>query len=344
MLAKRLINSNKSIRLALQSASKKPFSTINSFGEKERAEESRYIKSLEQKRAEEIKEKLAHILAQEDSSQQKAELLKVIDSTKEPTFYQKYGLDIVENGKLFYPLLGAVGLSLHMKGLLVIHTETYILAAYAAYLGLFYNYLYPTLLETFAESRAEATKTFNDLDNVLKQKIVKDIEDTKDFVGMEKTYKEVYEVVDELSTLQAEALNVKAENEYNEAIQKKLNSLVSLENAAGYAIRQRAVKDVNAQVLNLYTTDKKVKEAALNQALAVLAAGGESLKLGKDVVGETYSSALKNYRETYAKQPAGTDPVLNQLEKDIEAVLTQPVLDATGGNVYETHPVAAHAI
>jgi hypothetical protein len=76
----------------------------------------------------------------------------------------------------------------------------------------------------------------------------------------------------------------------------------------------------------------------LNQAIAVLSAGAGA-KLGKDVVGEAFAASLSNYKNNYAKQPAGSDEILVQLEKDIATVAQAPVVEGKGGNVYITHPI-----
>jgi hypothetical protein len=66
---------------------------------------------------------------------------------------------------------------------------------------------------------------------------------------------------------------------------------------------------------------------------------GSGAKLGKDIVGEVYLSSLQAYKAAYAKQPAGSDEILVQLEKDIAAASAAPVVEGKGGNVYETHPL-----
>ena len=56
--------------------------------------------------------------------------------------------------------------------------------------------------------------------------------------------------------------------------------------------------------------------------------------MGKDVVGAAFSTALKDYKESYAKMPAGSDEILVTLEKDMAAVAVAPVPEGQGGNVY----------
>ena len=131
---------------------------------------------------------------------------------------------------------------------------------------------------------------------------------------------------DDLAVAQADVLNQMNQHAFREAVAKKLDSLVAIEEAAVMSIRSRMVKKVKEDVLSAFG-EKKAKEAALAQAISVLSAGLNS-KLGKDVVGEEFSAAIKSYKSEYAKQPKGSDEILVQLEKDMNAVSTAPVVDA----------------
>lgn len=160
------------------------------------------------------------------------------------------------------------------------------------------------------------------------------IKENEKLLTLEEHMTALHALEDNMAIAKAEYLNYEKEHQYREAIVKKLDALVAVEEAAVAAIRSRMVATVKAKVVETFEKDKAVKEAALEQAVAVLAAGGKG-KLGKDVVGAAYVSALKNYRETYAKLPAGSDEILVKLERDIAAISAAPVLDFTGGNVYE---------
>jgi hypothetical protein len=76
----------------------------------------------------------------------------------------------------------------------------------------------------------------------------------------------------------------------------------------------------------------------INREIAVLLAGSGA-KLGKDIVGEAFKSSLKSYKESYSKQAPGSDPILAQLEKDMKAIATAPVIEGKGGNVFITNPL-----
>ena len=142
----------------------------------------------------------------------------------------------------------------------------------------------------------------------------------------------IFQLKDQMAIVQADALNNELKHKLREAVVRKLDSLVALEENATSAIRARAIAQVKANVVKSFTDDKAAKEAALAQAIAVIA-GGEKATMGKDVVGNAFVSALGAYRESYKKIPAGSDEILVKLEKDIAAVCTPPELDSKGGNV-----------
>jgi hypothetical protein len=98
-------------------------------------------------------------------------------------------------------------------------------------------------------------------------------------LDLESDITSIHELTDELSIMQAEALNNAEQHNYREAIIKKLNSLVSLEESASAAIRTRMLTQVKAEVVANFTSNKASKEASLNAAIAVLA-GGKNAKLG----------------------------------------------------------------
>lgn len=106
-----------------------------------------------------------------------------------------------------------------------------------------------------------------------------------------------------------------------------------MEEAASSAIRARMVNSVKSDVISAFTNDKKVKDDAMAAALGVLA-GGKNAKMGKDVVGGVFASALKNYKDSYAKSDPSKDEILVQLEKDVAAIAVAPVADSKGGNMW----------
>ena len=127
---------------------------------------------------------------------------------------------------------------------------------------------------------------------------------------LESDVSSIFKLTDDLHVAQADALNHAEEHKYRDAIAKKLDSLVSLEEAATSAIRNRMLTTVKSDVVSLFAKDKSAKDKALEQALAVLSAGTNA-KRGKDVVGDAFGSAIKNYREKYSKMPGKETVSLN---------------------------------
>ena len=151
---------------------------------------------------------------------------------------------------------------------------------------------------------------------------------------------EVLAISDELTTAQVDVFNSIEGHAFRDSVAQKLDALVTLEMAAQQSIRMRMVTSVKDEVKNLFLTNKTAKENAMNQAIAILTAG-PSAKMGKDVVGEAYGVAVKNYQESYSKLPAGTDDILLNLEKEMAAIAVPITFEAVGGNVFETNPIRA---
>jgi hypothetical protein len=160
----------------------------------------------------------------------------------------------------------------------------------------------------------------------------------KSVINLEDDLKTLHSLTDQVAIAQAEVLNQLEEVKYRETIIKRLESLSALEESASSQMRARIVNTVKAEVMKTFKNDKKVQENALNQAISILSSG-TGAKLGKDVVGEVFVNAIKNYKEQYAKQPAGSDEILKQLERDVAALSVAPEITSKGGNVFETHPV-----
>lgn len=201
----------------------------------------------------------------------------------------------------------------------------------------------PMIAKELDDKIQEIRQGYHRVDDQLKQNIINELEETKELIGTHKVMENIHHLVDDVSTLQAASLNASLEHQYHDAIVRKLDALVALENSAATSLRTRALHDVKAEVLESFKSNKAVKDAALNQAVAVLTAGPNA-KLGKDVVGETFVNAFKTYREKYSKLPVGSDPIIANLEAEIAKTIQAPVLDAKGGNVYSTHPVSARYV
>jgi Mitochondrial ATP synthase B chain precursor (ATP-synt_B) len=162
------------------------------------------------------------------------------------------------------------------------------------------------------------------------------ITENQNLITWETDVNEVLDIADELTIAQVAVFNSMEGHSFRNNVASKLDALVSLEMAASQNIRNRMVSAVKTEVQTLFATNKTAKENAMNQAIAILTAG-PSAKMGKDVVGEAFGVAVKNYQESYSKLPAGTDDIILSLEKDMAAIVTPVKFEVTGGNVFETN-------
>jgi hypothetical protein len=173
-------------------------------------------------------------------------------------------------------------------------------------------------------------------DDRVAQRMHDGIAENENLISWETEVNEVLEIADELTIAQVDVFNAMEGHAFREVVASKLDALVSLEMAAHQNIRNRMVTSVKSEVKTLFATNKTAKENAMNQAIAILTAG-PSAKMGKDVVGDAFNDAVKNYQANYAKQPAGSDEIFTALEKDMAAIVTPPTFEVTGGNVFETN-------
>ena len=249
----------------------------------------------------------------------------------------KLGLD---DWKFAIPVGMLVGIPALANEVLILDAEMQLSACFILFCSTMYTQVGPMISKTLDDYKADVKNEIKALDKTVQNQIKNAMEANEKALSLGEDFKQLYSLTDNLAVAQAEVLNRTEEHKYREAIVKKLDSLYALEEAATSAIRNRMINNVKSDVVKTFTEDKKAKEDALSQAIAVLA-GGANAKLGKDIVGDAFKTSLSNYRNNYAKQPAGSDPILVQLEKDMAAVATAPVVDGKGGNVYVTHPLSA---
>lgn len=306
-------------------------SAFSTLANREMGEEIAYIRKTETANQAAIRADLERILAMEDDSAEKKELLEFVEDQKQPDgFFEKYGLD---DWKFAVPIGMLVGIPLIHRELLVIDAEFQLTAIFVLFCSTMYTQLGPTIAK---ELDAGADAIFDDMkkvDDSLLAGIHNAIENNEMALSLEEDFTELYGITDEIYTAQAEVANYVEAHKYREAVVKKLDSLYALEEAASSAIRARMLTKIKADVISTFKTDKKAKEDAMAQAMAVLAAGAKGT-MGKDVVGSVFGAALKSYKDSYAKMPAGSDDILNTLAKDVAAVGTAPTPEGTGGNVY----------
>lgn len=332
--SKAIFNLSKSSKSFNKIGYNKTFSTL--LDKKELGEEVKYIRSQESKRKEEIRAKMEEILALEDSNEQKVELIGILEEKKpEISLISKLGLDDWKFAVPFALLLGIPAVS---NEVLVIDAELQLTASFILFCSTMYTQVGPLLSKSLDDYGNNIYNEVKVVDEALHSQIKSAIEADELALTLEEDFKQYFSLTDQLAVVQADVLNRAEEHKYRESIVKKLDSLYALEESAVSAIRARTIATVKADVVSTFKTDKKAKDAALEAAIAVLSAGAGA-KLGKDIVGDVFKKSLKNYKDVYAKQPAGSDPILVQLEKDIKAIATAPVIESKGGNVFVTNPL-----
>lgn len=297
---------------------------------KERGEETAYFRKQEAERQAQIRADLDRILALEDGHEDKQELLSVIEEQKAPeSLISKLGLN---DWKWALPAGLFVGIPIINLEVILLDAEFQLAASFILFCTTMYTQVGPMIYKGLYDEGQEIMKDLQKVDEVLESQIKYAIEQNEMALHVEDDFKSIYAVEDQIAVAQAEMLTAKEAHAYRDAVVRKLDSLHALEEAAVTSIRSRMVSTVKANVINTFTKDKKAKDEALAQAMAVLAGGGKSM--GKDVVGAAFSSSIKAYKDAYSKQAPGSDEILNQLEKDMAAVATAPTPEGKGGNVY----------
>ena len=205
---------------------------------------------------------------------------------------------------------------------------------------LFYSFLSSRMGTAFDEGIHTILKDVQKHDLNIIEGFNDNIEGNEMLIKWEEDTSDALAVSDELTVAQVAVFNSIEGHAFRDTVASKLDALVTLEMAAQQSIRMRMVNSVKSEVKNHFLTSKTAKENAMNHAIAVLTAG-PSATMGKDVVGEAYNIAVKNYQANYAKQPAGTDDILLALERDVAAIAVPITFEATGGNVYVTNPIRA---
>eukprot|EP01039_Chlorochromonas_danica_P010770 gene10770-11970_t len=303
---------------------------------KEMAEESRYIRKLEARRNDELKARMQKILELEDGSAEKKELLELLEKKEEPVekkgLIAKLGLD---DWKLAFPVSLLVVLPAIKTELFVLNDDATIGMIFILFCSTVYTQVGPMVAKTFEQYTKEIEQKMKSVDDAVLNQINAAVDTNEKNLTLKEDYESIFRFKDDLAATKAEALNLAEEHKFREAIIAKLDSLHALEEAASAAVRNRMVKEVHADVVKTFTNDKKAKESALQQAIAVLVSG-EGSKIGKDVVGEAFVSALSNYRTNYSKLSPDQDEILVNLQKEMAAVTSAPTVDAKGGNIYNT--------
>lgn len=301
--------------------------------EREMSEEARFIRAKEHA---EMKAKLEKILEADDSDDEKIELTKVLGGKPaDEGVVSKLGLN---DWKFALPIAMLVGIPAISNEVLVLSEELQLTACFVLFCSTMYTQLGGMLSKSLDEYSQDIEKKFKDVDDSMLVSLKSAQRANTELLGLENDVKSVFELKDNLATVKAETLNHEESHKFRDEIVRKLDTLAALEDSAVTALRSRMISKVKSDVVNQFKTDNTSKEAALSAAIAVLAAGDKA-KMGKDVVGEAYKSAIIKYREEYKKQPDGSDEIIQKLEADIKSIIQPPVFESKGGNVYETHGV-----
>jgi len=221
---------------------------------------------------------------------------------------------------------------------IVLNEESQLVACFILFCSTMYTQIGGMVDEGLNATRADLMKQMEAVDDSLLVDLKEKIANNEKLLGLENDVTAMHALVDDMTTAQVDILNYSQAHDLRSSVVSKLDSLVAIEASATNAIRTRMLDSVKADVLETFTSDKKTKDAALDQAIKVLA-GGEGTAMGKDVVGGVFAGALAKYKTEYQKLKPGSDPIIAQLEKDIAAAITAPEITSTGGNVYETHPI-----
>lgn len=194
--------------------------------------------------------------------------------------------------------------------------------------------------KTADDASVELEESFKKVDDSILSDYADDLAQNAALKSLEAEQKVLNQLVDDLNTSNAELMNYTIEHTYRDAIAKKLDALVAIEASVTNTVRTKMVASVTADALSQISKDRKIKDAVLDQAIAVLAAGPNS-KIGKDIIGGVFQSSIKTYRDSYASKASEFDSTLKDLTKDIDAIATAPVVEEKGGNVYTNHAIKA---
>jgi len=313
--------------------------TMGTFDSKERGDEASYIREMEATRAAEMRAKMEKILELDDEHSDKKELVGLLDGEKVAVT----NWDRLQKWNYFVPLGVLVGVPALVNEFAVIDMETQILGAFLFTVGAVYNEFGNAIGGALDSERDDVKKAMNVVDDSLLQNVHDAVATNTNLLELETEVKDIHALTDDMASVQADYLNLHEEHKYRDAVARKLDALVALEDTASHAIRNRMMTKINADVVSAFTTDSKVKDAALAQAMSVLSSSNHKggAKMSKDVVGEVYAKALKGYTDAYAKQPAGSDEIVSQMEKDIASIMQAPAPSHSGGNVYDLRTAKA---
>lgn len=322
------------IRKPVLMANRFNFSTL--LEQKEHGEETRYIRQQESERQKALRAEMERILALDDKHEDKQELVDILAAkpASEQGFIEKFGLN---DWKFAIPAGMLIGIPALSNDLIILDAEMQLTACFILFCSTLYTQVGGMIGKSLDDRSTEIFNELKTLDNAVKAQLTGAIKSNELSLTLSQDLKERYELIDNLAHMQAEVLNHKEEHNYRDAIVKKLDALAALESATTTALGARVVSSVKRDVLDLFQNDRAAKDKALNHAIQVLSTGAKG-KMGKDVVGEAFSDALKNYKNKYQSSTA-PDEILVKMEKEMAAIAAAPLVEGKGGNVYLTHPL-----
>jgi hypothetical protein len=306
---------------------------FTTFAQKEQGEEARFIRAEESSKQAALRAEMERILALADNHEDKKELVELLEeNTEEKGFIEKMGLN---DWKFALPIGMLAGIPMISNEVLIIDAEMQLTGCFILFCATLYTQVGGMVASSLDERSTEIFKELSSLDNAVKAQLTGAIKSNTLAMSIEQDLKDRLQLVDDLAVTQAQVLNHMEEHKFRNAIVQKLDSLTALEEATAQALRARTIAAVKSDVTNLFTNDRKAKDNALAQAIAVLSAGAKG-KMGKDVVGEAFSDAIKKYKTNYENNKS-PDEILVKMEKEMAAISEAPVVEGKGGNVYVTH-------
>jgi hypothetical protein len=310
---------------------------------RERGEEANYFAREDRRLQAEMKEKMEKILAMEDHTTEKQELVDLLnkeEAKKDQSFLEKCGLN---DWKLAVPLGILLGIPMVANEVIIVGPEAQLAGCFVLFCTTLYSNVGPVASKFFDDYRATIAKDLANVDNSLTESVQESIQSTKLLMGLESEVSALQNLRDDVAIVQADVMNHMNQHQYRDAVVKKLEALVSVEETTSAAIRKRMLTKVSSDVMSTFKNDQKVKDKALEHAISVLV-GGMKAKRGKDVVGEVFGKAISSYRDAYSKTKPEDDPIIVNFEKEIAQLSKDPELNFHASNVYESHPINAPII
>jgi len=254
--------------------------------------------------------------------------VEAIKNEKKDGPIKSLGLD---DWKFALPAAMFVGIPSIHNEVFTVDAEFQVCACFVLFCSTCYTQLGPMISRSLNATTSEIRKEMTSLDNAIESQISSGIAQSSAALEMENAAKLMYATKDTIDAQLVENKNFAGVHLLKDAIVKKLDKLSALEDATDTNVRIRMLKAINTDVMSKVTSDKEVKDDTLAEAINVLSGDG---KLGKDVIGKSFSDAVKKYKENYSKTPTGDDEIFLQLEKEMAAICSG-IEVGRSGNIYD---------